>query len=42
MYIQIVLLDVIIVFWRALDHWALKWWNRMIFTIHIIHYIVLS
>jgi len=33
MYIQIVLLDIIIVFWKALDHWALKWWNRMIFNI---------
>jgi len=31
MYTQTVLLDVIIVFWRALDHWSPKWWNRKIF-----------
>jgi len=42
MYIQTVLLDVIIVFWRALDHWAPKWWNRLIFTMHITRYIVVS
>jgi len=31
MYNQTVLLDVIVVFWRTLDHWAPKLWNRMIF-----------
>jgi len=25
MYVLTVLLDVIIVFWRALDHWEPKW-----------------
>jgi len=42
MYIQTVLLDIIIVVWRTLDHWAPKWWNRMILMIYITHYIVQS